>query len=111
MTSDDTGKGGDVFRCGHPRTPENSTPVGNGFMRCRECHNQRSRELERTKAQARKDAGKWGKPYDPHQYPCGHPRTTENRTSSGECRECNRIRNRNRYRQQHPRCKPRKPTS
>lgn len=27
----------EYYPCGHPRTEENSTPVGNGSMRCREC--------------------------------------------------------------------------
>lgn len=31
------------FRCGHPRTPENSAPKGRGEVRCRECHSKRSR--------------------------------------------------------------------
>jgi len=26
-----------TFRCGHPRTPENSVDNGDGYMRCRQC--------------------------------------------------------------------------
>lgn len=96
----------DVFRCGHPRTPENSTPVGNGAMRCRICKYNLVRVQYRRKMDVRgpivrkhrttTNKGKRYKIVLPENYPCGHPRTPENNIPNGEytpkCRICHKQR-------------------
>lgn len=46
-----------VFRCGHPKTPENSTPVGKGYATCSFCRRVKYMCLSAERAQARINAG------------------------------------------------------
>jgi hypothetical protein len=73
------------FRCGHPRTPENTTGEG----RCRTCRNasNKVRAERRRRAEGRRE-----RVVDPHWFPCGHPRTPENTRGARHCRECGRLR-------------------
>jgi hypothetical protein len=71
-----------AFRCGHPRTPENTKPHGRG-VRCRTCR----RELELRAYHARKPA-----PADPVSFSevfrCGHPKPDDARKRKAGCSTC-----------------------
>jgi hypothetical protein len=70
----------DTFRCGHPRTPENSWSAGIGHRRCKQCRQRR----KRGEHVPRVFVGDGVTTFKA----CGHPRTEENSWSSGRYPRC-----------------------